>query len=197
MSENILRIEDVHKNYMTEMGQNIKALEGINLCIEKNDFVTVLGPSGCGKSTLLRIIACLEPVSQGKVYYRENHLIKRNKEISMVFQDYSLLPWRTVLDNVTLGLEFSGVNRRRRYEKGINYLKMVGLEKFAESYPYELSGGMQQRVAIIRSLANEPKLLLMDEPFGALDAHTRMILQKELLNIWENTKKLFCLSRIV
>ncbi len=139
----------------------------------------------------MRIIAGLETVTIGNIYYK-NNLMKPNNsssDISMVFQDYSLLPWRTVIDNVTLGLEFAGHNKQERHKTGEQYLKLVGLTDFAHSYPYELSGGMQQRVAIVRSLANNPQLLLMDEPFGALDAHTRLLLQKELLQIWEQTRK--------
>ena len=190
----MLIMENVCKDYITEKGQVIKALDKFNLQIMKNDFIAVLGPSGCGKSTLLRIVAGLESSSTGKIYYKgsimqNNNRQNSHREISMVFQDYSLLPWRTVLDNVTLGLEFAGINTRKRQQKGREFLQLVGLEQYAHAYPYELSGGMQQRVAIVRSLATEPQLLLMDEPFGALDAHTRMVLQQELLHIWQKTKK--------
>lgn len=185
----ILKIDNVHKDFFTEKGQKIEALKDIKLSIKKNEFISLLGSSGCGKSTLLRIIAGLEKSTLGEIYYRDKLLDNHHSEIGMVFQNYSLLPWRTVLDNVTLSLEFAGKNRKERYNTGMDFLKLVGLDNFANSYPYELSGGMQQRVAIVRSLANEPELLLMDEPFGALDAHTRMLLQEEMLGIWEKTKK--------
>jgi len=188
MKRQILVVENVSKTYITEKGQDIRALESISLKVKNNDFISLLGPSGCGKSTLLRIVAGLEPVTGGGIFYAGKPLGKANNKIGMVFQDYSLLPWRTVIDNVTLGLEFAGISKNARREKGMKYLELVGLESFAYSHPYELSGGMQQRVAIVRSIVNDPELLLMDEPFGALDAHTRMLLQDELLDIWEKTR---------
>ena len=148
-----------------------------------------MGPSGCGKSTLLRIIAGLETASEGEVLYRGNKVIKPDKRLGMVFQEYSLLPWRTVLANVGLGPELANKPADYCRKVAYKYLEMVGLEKFASSLPHELSGGMRQRVAIARALANDPDVLLMDEPFGALDAHTRIILQKELLNIWQANRK--------
>ncbi len=187
--EKHLRIENITKRYITEKRQVINALKDINLTVNHNDFVCILGPSGCGKSTLLRMVAGLEDITGGEIIYRGHKIRNTNKDIGMVFQEYSLFPWRTVMENVTVGLEFAGINKRERYKIGEKYLELVGLISYVKSYPYELSGGMQQRVAIARSLANDPDLLLMDEPFGALDAHTRIILQKELLNIWEKNKK--------
>lgn len=187
--EKVLRIENIAKTYITEKRQVINALHNINLTVNHNDFVCILGPSGCGKSTLLRMIAGLESITGGEIIYRGRKIRKTNKNIGMVFQEYSLFPWRTVIENVTVGLEFAGMKRNERYEIGEKYLELVGLKDYSNNYPYELSGGMQQRVAIARSLANDPDLLLMDEPFGALDAHTRILLQKELLNIWEKNKK--------
>lgn len=189
MNSTILNIEKLNKIFVTDKKQSVQALKDINLDVYNNDFVCILGPSGCGKSTLLRIVAGLENTYNGSVRYKNKPLLSSHQEIGMVFQEYSLLPWRTVISNVVLGLEFLGVRKKERIQTGMKYLSMVGLEKYAQSYPYELSGGMQQRVAIARSLANDPDMLLMDEPFGALDAHTRIILQKELLKIWNKNRK--------
>ncbi|MDD3365384.1 MAG: ABC transporter ATP-binding protein, partial [Syntrophomonas sp.] len=189
MSKEIVNISAVSKVFTNEQGQSIKALDPISLPIQENEFVCLVGPSGCGKSTLLRIIAGLEKATSGEVVYHGSVVAKADKRLGMVFQEYSLLPWRTVLDNVGLGLEFARKPVPYRREVAANYLKLVGLEKFSQSYPYELSGGMRQRVAIARALANDPEVLLMDEPFGALDAHTRIILQKQLLQIWELNRK--------
>lgn len=185
----VLRIENVAKTYITRNKQMINALYDINLTVEHNDFVCILGPSGCGKSTLLRMIAGLESITAGDIIYDGRKIRKTNRKIGMVFQEYSLFPWRTVMENVIVGLEFAGIKKSERYKIGEKYLELVGLKDYSNNYPYELSGGMQQRVAIARSLANDPDLLLMDEPFGALDAHTRILLQKELLEIWEKNKK--------
>lgn len=189
MNSKILNIENLNKIFVTDKKQSVQALKDISLDVNNNDFVCILGPSGCGKSTLLRIIAGLENTYNGVVTYKNKPLLSSNQEVGMVFQEYSLLPWRTVISNVVLGLEFQGVRKKERIQTGMKYLRMVGLDKYAQSYPYELSGGMQQRVAIARSLANDPDMLLMDEPFGALDAHTRIILQKELLKIWNKNRK--------
>ncbi len=187
--KDIINIKNVSKLFNTEQGQSIEALQPVSLPIQENDFICLVGPSGCGKSTLLRIMAGLEQASSGEVLYRGSLIAKPSKRLGMVFQEYSLLPWRTVLDNVGLGLEFARKPLAYRHEIAAQYLRLVGLEKFAGSYPYELSGGMRQRVAIARALANDPDVLLMDEPFGALDAHTRIILQKQLLQIWEANRK--------
>lgn len=189
MREDIIVINQVGKTFITEKGASIPALQEFSLKIKENDFICLVGPSGCGKSTLLRMMAGLEPVVLGQILYRGYEVLKPDKRIGMVFQEYSLLPWRTVLDNVGLGLELAGTPIRHCRETAIKYLELVGLEKFSGAYPYELSGGMRQRVAIARALANDPDILLMDEPFGALDAHTRILLQKELLKIWEANRK--------
>lgn len=189
MPELILDIDDVGKRFITNKGLEIEALRSINININKNDFVCIVGPSGCGKSTLLRIVAGLEQASSGYVCYKDNKLDKPNAEIGMVFQEYSLLPWRTVLDNVLLGLELGKGNKSGWKYKAFEFLRLVGLQDFAQAYPHELSGGMRQRAAIARTLAVEPEVILMDEPFGALDAHTRILLQKELLRIWECHRK--------
>lgn len=189
MTQNILVINAAEKRYKTDKGDDLLAITNLSLEVEKNSFISILGPSGCGKSTLLRVIAGLEKLSAGSIAYQGAMIDGYQPGISMVFQDYSLFPWRTVLDNVTMALEFAGVGRRARAERGYAFLKLVGLEHFAKAYPHELSGGMRQRIAMVRALVNDPQLLLMDEPFGALDAHTRIILQNELVRIWEQNKK--------
>ncbi|AKL96906.1 ABC-type nitrate/sulfonate/bicarbonate transport system, ATpase component [Clostridium aceticum] len=189
MEQPILRINGIYKKFVTEKGNTINALDKIDINIQENEFICILGPSGCGKSTLLRIIAGLEKPSMGEVYYKNQEIKKCHKEIGMVFQQYTLLPWRTIIENIALGLEINGMDKKQRIDKARKYLSLVGLEKFETSFPYELSGGMQQRVAIARVLANDSNVLLMDEPFGALDAHTRVLLQRELLEIWKKNKK--------
>ncbi len=189
IDENVIRVDSLSKSYATENGNTIHALEKVDLDVRTNDFICIVGPSGCGKSTFLRIVAGLERASAGSVYYRDTMLTCPSGEIGMVFQEYSLLPWRNVLDNVGLGLEFAGAPSSERLQVARSFLRLVGMEAFERALPHELSGGMQQRVAIARSLANNPDVLLMDEPFGALDAHTRILLQKELLRIWERNRK--------
>ncbi|NLK52507.1 MAG: ABC transporter ATP-binding protein [Syntrophomonadaceae bacterium] len=185
----IIEVQHLSKIYTMEQGKKVHALEDINLNIYPNDFICIVGPSGCGKSTLLKILAGLEAPSSGSACFQRVPITKPTREIGMVFQEYSLLPWRTVVDNISLGLEFNKQPRPERLAVAAQFLQLVGLKEFAGAYPYELSGGMQQRVAIARALANNPQVLLMDEPFGALDAHTRILLQKELLRIWEINRK--------
>jgi len=185
----ILRIEALRKDFPTNNGTVVEAVSEVTFPVSENDFVCIVGPSGCGKSTLLRMIAGLEAATAGTIVYRGEKISRPLKEIGMVFQEYSLLPWRNVLDNVALGPEFLGAPRAERETKATEYLRLVGMEDFSRAFPHELSGGMRQRVAIVRALANDPDVLLMDEPFGALDAHTRILLQKELLRIWERHRK--------
>lgn len=173
----------VRKHFFARSGNTVQALEALDLDVAGNEFLCIVGPSGCGKSTFLRMAAGLEPVSEGEILYRGQAVRAPRREVGMVFQEYSLLPWRTVWDNVALGPEFAGKSRAERNEAARKYLELVNLADFAQAMPHELSGGMRQRVAIARALANEPDVLLMDEPFGALDAHTRILLQKELLRI--------------
>jgi len=184
----LLEIREVTKYFESE-GKSIEALHNVSLYIEQSEFVCLLGPSGCGKTTLLRLVAGLEMPSVGGVFLDGKLIERPGPERGMVFQEYSLFPWRTVLDNASFSLELKGVSREDRYSRARQYLKMVGLEPFEESYPHELSGGMKQRVAIARALVNDPKALLMDEPFGALDAQTRNAIQSELLKIWEDKQK--------
>jgi NitT/TauT family transport system ATP-binding protein len=162
-----------------------RALKDVNFEVEDGEFVCILGPSGCGKTTLLRIAAGLETQSSGEILLNGVPITGPDPKRGMVFQQYSLFPWRTVIDNIAFGLEMQGVKKREARKQVKKYLELVGLEQFKNSYPYELSGGMQQRAAIARALANEPEVLLMDEPFGALDAQTRNALQDELLEIWK------------
>lgn len=187
--ENCIEIKNLNKTFKTNSNIEVNALKDINLEIKENDFICIVGPSGCGKSTMLRIIASLEKSTEGHVTYKGKEITAPTSDIGMVFQNYSLLQWRTVLDNIALGLEFKGLNKNERRDIARKYLNMINMDKFEKAYPYELSGGMQQRVAIARALANNPDVLLMDEPFGALDAYTRILLQRELLNIWEKNKK--------
>lgn len=184
----MLEVRNVFKLFDVN-GKQMEALHDINLDVNENEFICFIGPSGCGKTTLLRVIAGLEEPSQGEVRLEGQPIRGPGPERGMVFQEYSLFPWRTVLDNVAFGLELKGIGKEERYRKARQYIKMVELERFEERYPHELSGGMKQRVAIARALVNEPKALLMDEPFGALDAQTRNIMQSELLRIWEEEKK--------
>jgi len=184
----LLEVKGVNKLFLSD-GKGMEVLREINLSIRENEFICFIGPSGCGKTTLLRIIAGLEEPTSGTVSLAGDLITGPGPERGMVFQEYSLFPWRTVLDNIAFGLELKGVPADERRTQSRQYLKMVGLERFETRYPHELSGGMKQRVAIARALVNDPKALLMDEPFGALDAQTRNIMQSELLRIWEEEKK--------
>ncbi|HIP15990.1 MAG TPA: ABC transporter ATP-binding protein [Methanothermococcus okinawensis] len=186
--ENILEIRNVSKKFVSKK-KEILAVDNITFNVKYNEFLSIVGPSGCGKSTLLRMIAGLEKPTSGEILMENRRIEGPGAERGLVFQQYTLLPWRTVLDNVAFGLEIRGIPKKERYEIAKRFIKMIGLEGFEEAYPYELSGGMQQRVAIARTLANDPKIVLMDEPFGALDTQTRTILQHELLKIWEKEKK--------
>lgn len=170
-------------------GVEFKSLEKINLKIHDGEFLCILGPSGCGKSTILRLIAGLDNPSVGEIIMDDEVIFKPDHKRGMVFQEYSLFPWRSVIDNVAFPLEMKGIPEEERYKIAEEYLKIVGLENFKDSKPHELSGGMKQRVAIVRSLAGDPEVLLMDEPFGALDIKTRNQLQKDLLKIWEDKGK--------
>jgi NitT/TauT family transport system ATP-binding protein len=188
-NEEIISVRNLTKRYTTERGERLLAVDGITLRISENSFTCIVGPSGCGKSTILRIAAGLEGATAGTVHYRSNPVLRPCGEIGLVFQEYSLFPWLTVIDNVAMGPAFAGVGRAERLRDALVYLRMVNMLEFRDAYPHELSGGMRQRVAIARALANRPDVLLMDEPFGALDAHTRILLQRELLKVWELTRK--------
>jgi len=183
-----LELRNVTKVFNTEEGK-MGALEGISLVVKPKEFLCIIGPSGCGKTTLLRLIAGLDYPSSGEIILDGKEVKGPSPDRGMVFQEFSLFPWRTVLKNVEFGLEIKGMKDKARKELAERYIELVGLKGFENCYPYELSGGMKQRVAIARALATEPAILLMDEPFGSVDAQTRNILQEELLEIWKRTKK--------
>ena len=183
-----LRIDNVKKVFDGRGGEMV-ALNGVSMDILDNEFICVVGPSGCGKSTLLNIIAGLSEPTSGAVYCNGKEVQGTGTERGVVFQQYALFPWLRVRKNVMFALEMRGVKGKEAQEEAMTYLKMVDLEKFADHYPKELSGGMKQRVAIARAYAAKPEVLLMDEPFGALDAQTRTQLQTELIATWEKEKK--------
>ena len=185
----MLEVKNICKIYEADDGDGVQALQNINIEVKDKEFVCIIGPSGCGKTTLLRIIAGLEKPDSGSVTLNNETILAPGPDRGMVFQEYSLFPWRTVLKNITFSLELKKIPKAERNKIANEYLELVGLEMFADSYPHELSGGMKQRVAIARALVNDPKILLMDEPFGAVDAQTRNMLQQELLKIWEKEKK--------
>lgn len=170
-------------------GNSVLALDGVNLNVEEGDFVCIVGPSGCGKSTFLNIVAGLEKPDSGEILLNGNPISTPGPDRTMVFQEGALFPWLKVIDNVEFGLRMAGIPKEERREISQRYLDMMQLTKFADSYTYQLSTGMKQRVAIARALAMDPEILLMDEPFAALDSQTRDLLLVELQLIWERTKK--------
>jgi ABC-type nitrate/sulfonate/bicarbonate transport system ATPase subunit len=170
-------------------GTPTRALEPTSLAVEDNDFITVLGPSGCGKSTLLRIVAGLDRPSTGQVTLDGAPVRRPGPDRGMVFQSYTLFPWLTVRENICFGLREKGMAPARQQEIAAHFIERVGLRGFEHHYPKMLSGGMQQRTALARALANDPKILLLDEPFGALDNQTRALMQELLLGIWESERK--------
>lgn len=184
----MMKVQDLYKRYVTNEAE-VLALLDINLDIRDGEFVSLLGPSGCGKSTLLKIAAGLLNASQGSIEIDGAVVTAPGPERAVVFQDYALFPWMTVEDNVEFGLEARGVPSVKRRQTSAELLRVVGLQDFAKRYPHHLSGGMKQRVSIARALAVEPQILLMDEPFGALDAQTRSGMQEELLRIWKVYRK--------
>ncbi len=182
-------VSSLEKTYATRGRTQVQALAGISVEIEAGEFITIVGQSGCGKTTLLKILAGLLQRSAGSVTLRGQPVDEPSRDIGIVFQDPVLLPWRTVFDNVMLPVEVLGLDRRSSAKRGRDLLGLVGLRGFEEKYPHELSGGMRQRVAIARALVHDPSLLLMDEPFGALDAMTREFMNLELLRIWKESGK--------
>ncbi|MCA0001453.1 MULTISPECIES: ABC transporter ATP-binding protein [unclassified Mesorhizobium] len=185
-----LLIEGVSRTFAgVRGGSPVQALMPVDLAVAANDFITILGPSGCGKSTLLRIVAGLEAPSEGRVLLDGKAVIRPGPDRGMVFQSYTLFPWLTVAENIAFGLRERGMAERERGEIVASYIDLVGLKGFENHWPKQLSGGMQQRTAIARALANDPAILLLDEPFGALDNQTRGLMQELLLGIWERRKK--------
>jgi NitT/TauT family transport system ATP-binding protein len=183
-----LTIDSIEKSFINDRKENMKVLDGINLNVKKGSFVSIVGPSGCGKSTLLYLVAGLDKADSGEIRVDGNLVSKPGPERVVVFQEAGLFPWLTVLENVTYGLNLKKMPKEEAKRKALDVLKMVHLSRYVNSYPHELSGGMKQRVSIARALVMEPDILLMDEPFSALDEQTRMVLHKELLEIWRKTK---------
>lgn len=183
-----LVIEGVNKKFISKHKQTY-TLDNINLSFKKGEFICLLGPSGCGKSTLLNIIAGLETPSEGKIYLNEKEINGVGVDRAVMFQESALFPWLKVIDNVEFGMKMAGIPKKERREKALHYLKMVHLAKFQNSFIHELSGGMRQRVALARALTLDSEVLLMDEPFAALDSQTKGILQSELQKVWWETKK--------
>jgi ABC-type nitrate/sulfonate/bicarbonate transport system ATPase subunit len=181
-----LRVKDVRKDFPRPDDPAVRtlALDGVSLEVSAGELVSVIGPSGCGKSTLLRLLAGLEPPSSGEVWVGSEQIREPNAERGLVFQDPNLFPWLTVRRNVQAGLKARGILHQKRGEVA-EFIRLVGLESFANAYPHHLSGGMAQRAALARALINHPKVLLLDEPLGALDAFTRMRMQDEVLRLWE------------
>ena len=190
MSDPFLSVRGVARSFPSASGgAPTLALQATDLQVQENDFVTILGPSGCGKSTLLRIVAGLDTQTSGTVTLAGQRISGPGADRGMVFQSYTLFPWLTVQGNVCFGLHERGLPRAQQLEVADGFLQQVGLRGFEHHFPKQLSGGMQQRVAIARALANGPRMLLMDEPFGALDHQTRELMQELLLGIWEAEKK--------
>jgi len=169
--------------------RKVTALENFNLEVKENEFTVIVGPTGCGKSTFLYIVAGFEKPTKGEILLDGKPVTRPGPDRGFVFQEPTLYPWRTVLGNVMFGLEIMGMDKEKARERAMYFIKMVGLKGFENAYPHTLSGGMKQRVGIARALAYNPEILLMDEPFGALDAQTRKVMQQELMRIWEKTKK--------
>ena len=195
MANPLIEIKDVHKVYKVAKGKDVNALNGVSLDINENEVVCVVGPSGCGKTTLLNIIAGLEQYDSGTVKMAGQDVIGPGPDRGVIFQQYALFPWMTVKKNIMYGMKFlkkpdgTPYTAEEKEKRAEQFIKQVNLQGFEHSYPKELSGGMKQRVAIARGYAVDPRVLLMDEPFGALDAQTRAQLQEELLEVWEKQRK--------
>lgn len=186
--ETLMTIDHLKVVYRTDDSQTV-AVDDFTLDVKKGELISIVGPSGCGKTTILRCIAGLLEPTEGKIMIGENECIGPGSDRGMVFQDFALFPWRTVRKNVEFGLEVAGVPKEEREERAMRYIKAVGLEKFAESRIHELSGGMKQRVGIARALVMHPAVILMDEPFGALDAQTRNLMQEQLVKILQHSER--------
>ncbi len=180
---------DVSKEFIQKGNQRVHVLDHISVNVRRNEFLVILGPGQSGKTTLLRIIAGLEKPTTGEVFLDGVRVDKPGPDRGLVFQSYMLLPWRTVLGNVMLGQRLQGFSKKEAEETARRYIKLVGLEGFEKSYPHQLSGGMKQRVGIARAYANNPEVMLLDEPFGQLDAQTRIFMEQETVRIWETEKK--------
>ena len=184
-----LRIADVALRFTPRRGAPVTALERISLDVRDQEFSVIVGPSGCGKTSLLRLVAGLIEPSEGAIWLDDRRVTGPGRDRGMVFQSYTLFPWLTVQQNVEFGLKVAGMPPRQRHDVSRRFILQVGLEGFERHYPRQLSGGMMQRVALARALANDPAVLLMDEPFGALDSQTRSLMQELLLDIWQQSSK--------
>jgi NitT/TauT family transport system ATP-binding protein len=184
-----IQAQNLSLSFRPKNREPVAALTDLNLAVARGEFVSIVGPSGCGKSTFLNILLGLIKQDSGTLELNGTPITGPSQERAMVFQEFGLLPWRTVAANIELGLELKGTPTAARTERATELIKLVGLNGFERHYPHELSGGMKQRVGLARALATEPQVLLMDEPFAALDAQTRDLMQTELLQIWERTKK--------
>jgi NitT/TauT family transport system ATP-binding protein len=182
-------IDRVSHQYRPARGRPVLALDNVSLAVGEREFVALLGPSGCGKSTLLYLVGGFLPVEAGAILVEDRPVFGPGPDRGIVFQHFALFPWKTVVQNVLYGLEKQGMPRDERVRRARDFIDLVGLAGFEDSYPAQLSGGMKQRAAIARTLAIEPQILLMDEPFGALDAQTRRLMQGELLRIWQRSRK--------
>lgn len=185
----VQRVSKIFQKAVKNKSMEVKALAEVDFSIRQNEFVSIIGPSGCGKTTLLRIIDGLISCDGGQVIINGKKVTAPGPDRAVVFQTFALLPWRTVLANVEFSLELRGVPKEERTETARTYLERVGLAEFEHHFPHELSGGMQQRAGLARALAVNPLILLMDEPFGSVDAQTRQLLQEELLELWQREKK--------
>lgn len=183
-----IEVSDLNKYYGT--GENrLHVIDDLNLSVDKGEFIAVLGPSGCGKTTLIKLMDGLVNITSGTIRIGDREVTEPSMDVAMVFQTFQLFPWRSIIDNVALGLEIQGIPKDERHERAKEWIETVGLEGFEDSYPAELSGGMKQRVGLCRALVVDPDVLLMDEPFGALDAQTKDQLQTELLRLLERQQK--------
>jgi NitT/TauT family transport system ATP-binding protein len=189
MTAPLIAVSRLEKTYLTRAGSRIRALADVTLDVAAGEFVTIVGPSGCGKTTLLRVLGGLLAASSGSVELLGRRVAGPSRNVGMVFQDPVLLPWRTVLENVMLPVAVLRLDRRTHHRRALDLLGLVGLAGFEDKYPHELSGGMRQRVSLARALVHDPALLLMDEPFGALDAMTREAMNLELQRIWRESGK--------
>ena len=185
----VKRVSKIFEDSGVNTGGSVEAVGRVDFHVQRGEFVSLLGPSGCGKSTLLDIVAGLEPPTSGEVLIAGQTVKGPHPKTAMVFQSMSVFPWRTALENVEFGIELKGMEKKARREKARQVTQLVGLAGFEDKYPSQLSGGMNQRLAIARALALDPEILLMDEPFGALDEQTRFLMGLELLRIWEETRK--------
>ncbi len=187
-NEHKITVKDVSKIFPSKDGE-VVALKDLSLSIKDGEFMVIVGASGCGKSTLLNLIAGFETPTKGQVLLKGEPVIGINPQCGMIFQQYALFPWKTVEGNVEFGLKMKGTPKKERTEIAAKFIELVGLTKFSNVYPHHLSGGMKQRVSIARALANDPEVMLLDEPFAALDAMTRQVLQEQLVRIYEKHKK--------